>query len=609
MGIEYAFFELEYSYKKVEYQEYDIKYSYGLLPYQLAKIETIYSFSANAHTNTGSMTGHWSDHTQLIGNNLPLWHAGRYNQTSNYQQFLNAFGMGEEDNYSFFTDTRKNTFLDTVDLDDVYSGHICSYPKELPDLSDRQGLNLIYNSDFSIPARALDSTPCGWAIDKSSGAIAQLNSSYGLSAGNALEVKTDSGQYATAYQSYNLSYPKGQDLVLSAMVNVPNNSSSTDSLASGSASMIMEALYIDGSVERSSVSIPLSTTETGYLETNLTGTNTSVHIAQWQKINTKITLSKPSVLIKCYINSNYSNNTSNFLFYTDCVQLEQGATSTRWKKSDSDALPWISSNRNYLPPRYNVYSNNTSDYTYSAVALNSNTSYIHSRPKTQLYYTVNEDQFYYQAVPTRLVSVNTSAATGISRNIKGIVADKYDPLILNAQYIVDPSDSSKIKKQSFELNDDYGSYAIAERDYFGTDPYEYTVLKDHYSSGSTDYALEIRGLTFNGDNIIAFCKESIDSNIYYTFKFIKPKKRFNGDYFECMQDYRVSDSTKDIFTGVETGSVKFNFVSKLEGEKNKFIIEASDGTKYEALFAYDYYIDAGNGQFLTREKYDQICIT
>ena len=609
MATEYSTLELNYSYKKVEYQEYEVKYSYDLIAYQLAEYDFVYNIEASVHATTGSMIGYWSDHTQLISNNLPLWHAGRYSQTSNYQQFLNAFGMGAEDNYNFFTDTRKNAFLGTVDLDDVYSGHICSYPKELPDLSDRENPNLIYNPDFSIPARALVSTPCGWVIGKSSGATAQLNSSYGLSAGNALEIKTNSGQYATAYQSYSLGYPKGQDLVLSAMVNVPNNSSSVESTASGSANMVMEAMYVDGTIERSSISIPLSTTETGYLETSLTGTNTSDHIAYWQRISTKLSLTKPSTLIKCFINSNYFDNTSDLLFYVDCVQLEEGATATRWKKSNLDNVAWVYSDLNYVPPQYNVYTNNTSDYTYNAVILNSNTSYIHSRPKTQLYYTVNQDQFYYQAIPTRLISVNTSTNIGVSRNIKGIVTDSYDPLILNGQYIVDPSDSSKIKKQSFELNDDYGSYAIAERDYFGTDPYEYTVLKDHYSSGSTDYALEIRALTFNGDNMVAFCKESMDSNVYYTFKFIKPKKRFKGIYFECIQDYKVSDATKDIFTGVETGSVKFNSVSKLEGEKNKFIIEASDGTKYEALFAYDYYTDAGNGQFLTREKYDQICIT
>jgi len=609
MVTEYSSLELNYSYKRVEYQEYEIKYSYDLIAYQVAEYDVAYNIAASNHATAGNMTGHWSDHTQIIGNNLPIWHAGRYNQTSNYQQFLNAFGMGSEDNYSFFTDLRKNSFLETADLDDLYSGHICNYPAEVPDISDTQNSNLIYNSDFSIPGRALASIPCGWAIDKSTGATVTLSSSYGLSAGNALEVRTNSSQYATVYQSYELRYPKGQDLVLSAMINVPNDASSVDSLASGSANLAMEAIYVDGSIGRSLVSIPLSTTESGHVETNLTGTNTSVQVSQWQRISTKLNLTKPTALVKCHIVSNYSNNSSDFLFYIDCVQLEEGAKATRWKKAGLDNVAWVYSSRNYIPSQYNIYSNNTSSYTYNSVVLNSNTSYLHSRPKTQLHYTANTDQFYYEAIPTRLTALNTSTATGISRGIKGVVTDRHDPLILNAQYIVDPSDSSKIKKQSFELNDDHGSYAIAERDYFGTNPYEYTVLKDHYSSGNTDYSLEIRALTFNGDRIVAFCKEFIDSSDYYTFKFIKPQKRFNGNYFECIQDYRVSDAVKDTLTGIETGSVKFNSISKLEGEKNKFIIEASDGTKYEALFAYDYYIDAGNRQFLTREKYDQICIT
>ena len=609
MPTEYSTLELNYSYKKVEYQEYEIKYSYDLIAYQLAEYNFIYNIEASDHTTAQEIRGYWSDHTQIVGNNLPVWHAGRYSQTSNYQQVLNSYGMFHEENRSYYGNLRKNMFIGTAETDDIYSGHICSYPKETPDIADRQNPNLIYNSDFSIPGRALSDMPCGWSLDKSSGAIAKIDSTYGLSAGNALKIQTDSGQYVSAYQSYNYSIPKGQDMVLSAMVNVPNNSSTVDTNASGSASLIMEALYIDGTVERSSVSIPLSTTETGYLETNLTGTNTSVHISYWQRIYTDLNLQKPTAFIKCYINSDYSNSTSDFLFYADCIQLEDGNRPTRWKKPVTDSTPWIYTDYNYLPSEYTVYSNNTSDYSYSAIVLNSNTSYLHSRPKTTLFYTVDDEQFYYEAIPTRLVSVNTSTENGANKNINGYTAGVYDTLISNIQYVVDPYDSSKIKKKSFELNDDYGSYSVAERDFFGTNPYEYTVLKDHYSSGNITYNLDIKSLTFNGKNIVAFCKESLNSDIYYTFKFIKPHKAMTGTYFECVQDYRVSDSTKDIFTGIETGNVEFNFIGKLNGEKNKFIIEASNGIKYEALFAYDYYIDVGNGQFLTREKYDQICIT
>ena len=80
-------------------------------------------------------------------------------------------------------------------------------------------------------------------------------------------------------------------------------------------------------------------------------------------------------------------------------------------------------------------------------------------------------------------------------------------------------------------------------------------------------------------------------------------------YLSSVGGHLRRNAQKDILTGIEVGSVKFNSLSKLEGEKNTFIIEASNGIKYEALFAYDYYVDLSNGQFVTREKYDQICIT
>ena len=84
MATEYSSLELNYSYKRVEYQEYEIKYSYDLIAYQVAEYDAVYNIAASNHVTTGDMTGHWSDHTQIIGNNLPIWHAGRYNQTSNY---------------------------------------------------------------------------------------------------------------------------------------------------------------------------------------------------------------------------------------------------------------------------------------------------------------------------------------------------------------------------------------------------------------------------------------------------------------------------------------------------------------------------------------------
>ena len=220
-----------------------------------------------------------------------------------------------------------------------------------------------------MPERALDYSPCGWTIDKSSGATVKLNNLYPLSAQSSLEIKTNSGEYASVYQTYYGNYPKFQDMVLSAFVNVPNNSSALDSNSTGNISLVLEALYTDGTIGRSLANIPLSTTESGYLESNLTGTNTSVSISYWKKIETTLNLNKPASLFKCFINSNYSNSTSNILFYTDCIQLEEGNKSSRWKKRAQDTTPWIYVDDNYIPAEYNVYSNNTSQYQYREIVL------------------------------------------------------------------------------------------------------------------------------------------------------------------------------------------------------------------------------------------------
>jgi len=605
MAAKYTTLDIKYSYKRVEYNELVLQYSYLPVVYDTNYLGVVYSLSASSHATFDGMTGYWSDHTQIIGNNLPIWHAGRYDETSNYQQFVNSVAINSEYTYDQFLLMRKNLFIDTAEDDVIFSGFLLDYPREIPDSSDRQSSNIIYNSDFSIKGRAISDYPCRWSVDKSSGASVTSDKDRGLSAGNALAIQTNSGEYASVYQSYSAQYPAGQDLVLSAIVNVPNNSSSVDVNASGDAALHLNILYVDGSTDYASVEIPLSTTEEGILTGGSTG-----QLSYWKRISTSISLTKASANVKCYINSDYRNNTSDALFYADCIQLEEGTKPTRWKRSALDNFPWIYNDSDYRTNIYNVYSNDTSEYTQVPVVLNSNTSYYDVRPKTRLFYTSSERQFYENAIPTRLLSVSSSTDLAISSIIKGVVTSPYDVVISNVQWRPDPSDSSKIKKTSFELNDDHGSYSVAERDYFGDSENSYTDIKDHISSGTESYSTAIRGLTIYGDHLLAFCRESLGTGVYYTFKFIKPRKKFQGTYLECMQDFKVPASVSEVFTGIETGDVLFNSIGKVEGTKNRFIVETNDGnSRYEAVFAYDYYTEAGDGQFFTREKYDQICVT
>ncbi len=604
---DYKTLKVTYAYNRVEYNELTLGYSYLPVAVQTNELDLVYSFDVSTGSSFDRLVGHWSDHTQIICNSLPFWHAGRYEETSNYQQYINSLAMNAEFLYQQFALSRKNNYLSVVEDDLIFSGYISDYPKEIPDISDRQVNNLLYNSDFSIPGRAISNSPCLWAVDKSTGAVLSVDNNNGLSAGGALSINTDTGEYATIYQSYNARYPAGQDLVLSMMVNVPNNILYSDLNSSGSAALHIDVTYVDGSVDQSYIDIPVSTTEEGILEDSATG-----QVAHWKKIHTSISLAKPSANVKCHIKADCTNSTSNILFYADCIQLEQGTIPTRWKRSATDTPPWMDGLLDsYNTEDYSIYSNETSRYIQSSVVLNSNTSYINNRPKTRIYNSSTEDLFYNSAIPTslRAISETTSASTNIS--IKGIATSPHDVLISSVEWQPDPIDPSKIRKSSFELNDDYGSFAIAERDYFGDDTNKYTVIKDHMSSGAETYTLAIRALTVDHDYLVAFCRESLGTAVYYTFKFISPKKGFQGTYLECIQDFRVPDATASLFdTGVETGSILFSQIGKVEGSRSKFVIETNDGvTKYETDFVYDYYIDAGDGQFFTREKYDQICVT
>jgi hypothetical protein len=603
---DYKTLKVTYAYNRVEYNELTLRYSYLPVPVQTNELDLTYSFDASTGNSFNKLAGHWSDHTQMICNDLPFWHAGRFNDTSNYQQLINGFAMSAEYLSEQHFAGKKNKYLDTVESDLAYSGFIQDYPKVGQDLAEQVSPNVIYNSDLSIPGRAIPDTPCRWAIDKSTGAIVKADSEYSLSAGNALAISVESGEYASAYQSYAIRMPEGQDLVLSAMVMVPNHSGRIDTNIIDSNQLQLDVLYVDGSVGQSYVDIPTSTTEEGILSDNSTG-----QIAYWEKVHTTISLAKPSAYIKCNIKSDYRYNTSDYSFYIDCFQLEIGKIPTRWTRRDGETVPWAKLSMVYSDETYNIYSNNTSDYTQTSVVLNSNTSYYNIRPKTRIFKVTDENTFYNDAIPTRLRSVAPSTESAISVNTMGLATNQYERASSTMKWSIDPHDSSKIKKSSLQFNDDYGSFAIAERDYFGDNTNKYTVIKDHMNSGSETYTLAIRALTIDHDYLVAFCRESLGARVYYTFKFISSKRGFQGTYLECIQDFKVPDATASLFnTGVETGSVLFSQMGKVDGSRSKFVVETNDGViKYETDFAYDYYIDADDGQFFTREKYDQICVT
>jgi hypothetical protein len=606
MATDYNTLKVTYAYNRVEYNELTLRYSYLPIPVQTNELDLSYSFLANDASTSFKLVGHWSDHTQMICNALPFWHAGRYEETSNYQQLINSMAMNAEYAYYQFLLARKNAFIDLAETDVIHSGYISDYPQEIPDDSDRITENVLYNSDFAIPGRAISDLPCRWSIDKSTGSIVKLSESHCLSAGNALQVQTNSGEYASIYQTYSAKAPAGQNIVLSTFVNVPNNSSSVDLNASGSAALHLEVIYVDGTTDQTSIDIPLSTTEEGILSDNSTG-----QISYWRRIHGSISLSKTSAYVKCYIKSDYTNSTSDFLAYIDCIQLEAGSTiPSRWKNSYINALPWL--NYEESPnAKYDVYSNNTSSYSQSSVVLNSNTSYIDIRPKTKLNLCANEESFYNNAIPTRLISITETAENGINHNTRGSITNIYDTLLSTIKWEPNPMDASEISKTSLRFRDDHGSFSISERDYFNDDLNRYTVIKDHMSSGSETYTLAIRALTIVNDYLVAFCRESLGAGVYYTFKFISPNRGPQGTYLECIQDFKVPDVTASEFiTKVETGTILFSQIGKVEGSRSKFVIETNDGAvKYMTDFAYDYYIDAGDGQFFTREKYDQICVT
>ncbi len=605
MATDYNTLKITYAYNRVEYNELTLKYSYLPISTDTIELDIGYSFLANEASTSFKLVGYWSDHTQMICNALPFWHAGRYEETSNYQQLINSMAMNAEYTYHQFLLARKNAFIDLAETDVIHSGYISDYPQEIPDDSDRRTENILYNSDFAIPSRAISDTPCQWSIDKSTGSIVKLSESHCLSAGNALQVQTNSGEYASIYQSYSAKASAGQNIVLSAFVNIPNNSSLVDLNASGSAALHLDVLYVDGTFDQTSIDIPLSTTEEGILSDNSTG-----QISYWRRIHGSISLSKPSAYVKCCIKSDYTNSTSDFLAYIDCIQLEIGTIPTRWKNSPRDILPWVNPTE-LSDTTYDVYSNNTSSYSQSSIVLNSNTSYMDIRPKTKINLCANEESFYNNAIPTRLISVTETAENGVSHNTRGSITNIYDILLSSIKWEPHRSDASKISKTSLRFRDDHGSFSISERDYFGDDIDRYTVIKDHMSSGAETYTLAIRALTVDHDYLVAFCRESLGARVYYTFKFISPNKGPQGTYLECIQDFKVPDTTASLFdTGVETGSVLFSQIGKVEGSRSKFVIETNDGvTKYGTNFAYDYYIDAGDGQFFTREKYDQICVT
>ena len=90
MATDYNTLNVTYAYNRVSYNELTLKYSYLPVSVQTNELDLVYSFDVSTGSSFDKLIGYWSDHTQIICNSLPSWHAGRYEETSNYQQYINS---------------------------------------------------------------------------------------------------------------------------------------------------------------------------------------------------------------------------------------------------------------------------------------------------------------------------------------------------------------------------------------------------------------------------------------------------------------------------------------------------------------------------------------
>jgi len=579
-----ALLPMTYSYKRSDASTFKTTYSYDIVSYGTSFSNIVYSYNANTSDRCPTLVGRWSDHTQRICNRLPYWHVGRRGGNgTNYQKMINTFGIVLEDLSYEMSNARRNLYIDTVDAFQLSSTYRTNLKVNLEEFNKHPSSNMLINSDFSIKGTAKYKLPYAWSDLKEASTAAvsceEINDS--VIGGNCITITATAGQTGYIHQRVNAEIPKGENVTLSAWVNIPVDDTISDTEDATVTSLYLSVIYVDGTEDSTRVALPITTM--GY----------------WKRISVTIELTKPSYTMAAMIKVDVPIGDRDHVVCVDALQLEVGAVATQWRDHVSDSPSWLNITSGL--PNGPIDTHIVSPQSTAVVTIDSKNVSITTSQKRRLFYVDKISQFGDHSIPTAIQSmtdVSSSVPTTRATKKFGIYSDVIDKSSWPVVWRINPDDSAQIQKLTQGPLDVLGTYSIAERDIEQDGSTLYGVPVDHYPA--SHYTLQILDFSILNKNIWAFCKEVLDSVTFYTIKIISTDTHPALSYLEMINDIALSTTDAATIGGL---GADISFIAHVDGDLNNIVI--SNGTNYYTIQLYfDYYMLAlDKGQVLTRHNY------
>lgn len=581
-----ATLNISYSYKEVDSIGLNMPYSYTVSTPDTATLDIVYSYDMYKTANYSTVHGKWSDHTQRIVNRLPYWHTGRQggNQT-NYQKFVNIFGSHIEDLHYEVSNVRRNFYPSTADTFSPYESYRSDLQFNLEDRTKHRSSNLLRNSDFSIPGIARYQLPLWWSDLKtaSTASVSTKDIDDGVVGGNAVTIRATAGTKGYLHQQVQEKVEPGEQLTLSAWINIPvhQDIADTDTEDSTVTSLYLAVLYVDGTIDHIRTALPVTT------------------LGYWRRIYTTINISKPTYTVTAMVEVNVPSGDRTHVVLIDAMQLERGSIPTQWRNHDLDSPPWLDIQLNPLggPLDVHILEQPGTD----TVTINTKDVTLTTAQKRRLFFVDRTLDFLDDAIPTSIASmtdVSSNVPITFSTKKYGLYTEEVDKSSWPVLWRINPDDSTQIQRYTQGPKDILNSYPIAERS-IGQDIGDTVfVTSDYYPT--SHYIVEIKDFTIFRRKIWALCKETLNGTIFYTIKIIKTDVFPTPVLIEMIHDIALNSTDSATIDGL---APEVSFIGFVDGERDQLII--GNGTTYYKLqLNYDYYMLAETqGQILTTQSY------
>lgn len=557
-----------------------------------------YNYTGQDPSPMTKTIGWRSPYTQVIANYLQDWNAIRNCPESTGQYFINSMAMFIENvNESWFRD-RRELFLETADLGQVYRLSRIGVPDHI-DINKTLNKQLLYNGDFAIPGLIRYNLPDGWTTKFAyNTARVERYEDNSLVGDACVKVTISDSSRAHLSQKNLIVAPAGTSFTASIWHMSPTL---TGEYISTQFKLKLNVTYADGCIKVYEKAI----------NNNTAGT--------WHKCYLTFTAEQDVGAIEFIIEGETDQaSVEGWITFFDAAMLERNTMPTQFENSPVDVPECVKIADQFSRNAINVgVWGNPREVTYTH--LEDVEPFTGNETSKYDLYSIRDRRLFgsKDLCPTRLEVTNLTGNTtisGITNNFFGLSSISgenpreaawtiyqtgdtrnkllkytwpYQDEILNVYSIADPGVDQKAVRTDL-ANNEYDLY------------HNYTISAFDDQQINNGYELQIEAITIKDSKIWAICLETYGSTTNRILKILNPKIELKKTYIEQLAELPIARGSEVI------GSV--SSVGFVQDDSNRmYLALTGDSLSYSGQLVrthYDYcYLDRPSRQIFTRELY------